>query len=276
MTVANDTIRDALAGATGRLTAAGCDTPRLDAEVLLAEVLGTDRAGLVTSAARGLEADEAQRFEAFVARREGREPVAYILGRKPFRFLELHVDSRVLIPRPDTEVLVEAGLGLPRGARVVDVGTGSGAVALSLKHERPDLHVTATDIEAGALAVARANARRLGLEVSFRQADLLEGAGGPFDAVLANVPYVAPEIHAELAPEIRQREPRVAVVAEEDGLAIVRRLVSQLGDTPFAALEVGLAQEDQVAELLRRAGYAHIETRRDLAGIERVVVARHT
>ena len=276
MTVANDTIGDALTGATGRLTAAGCDTPRLDAEVLLAEVLDTDRAGLVTGAARGLEAGEAARFDAFVARREGREPVAYILGRKPFRFLELHVDSRVLIPRPDTEVLVEAGLGLPRGSRVVDVGTGSGAVALSLKHERPDLHVTATDIEAGALAVARANARRLGLEVSFRQADLLEGAGGPFDAVLANVPYVAPEVHAELAPEIRQREPRVAVVADEDGLAIVRRLVSQLGHTPFVALEVGLAQEDQVAELLRRAGYAHIETRRDLAGIERVVVARHT
>jgi release factor glutamine methyltransferase len=267
--------RDALDSALVALQAARLDTPRLDAEVLLAEVLETDRAGLVTGAARGLAAGEAERFDAFVARREGREPVAYILGRKPFRFLELYVDSRVLIPRPDTEVLVETGLDLPRGSRVVDVGTGSGAVALSLKHERPDLHVTATDIEAGALAVARANARRLGLEVSFRQADLLKDAGGPFDAVLANVPYVAPEIHAELAPEIRQREPRVAVVADEDGLAIVRRLVSQLGDTPFAALEVGLAQEDQVAELLRQAGYAQIETRRDLAGIERVVVARH-
>ena len=153
MTVAHDTIGDALARATGRLTAAGCDTPRLDAEVLLAEVLDTDRAGLVTGAAHGLEAGEAARFDAFVARREGREPVAYILGRKPFRFLELHVDSRVLIPRPDTEVLVEAGLELPRGSRVVDVGTGSGAVALSLKHERPDLYVTATDIEAGALVL---------------------------------------------------------------------------------------------------------------------------
>ena len=108
-----------------------------------------------------------------MARREGREPVAYILGRKPFRFLELHVDSRVLIPRPDTEVLVEAALDLPRGSRVVDVGTGSGAVALSLKHERPDLHVTGSDIDEGALTVARDNARRLGLDVEFRQGDLL-------------------------------------------------------------------------------------------------------
>jgi release factor glutamine methyltransferase len=274
MAVLHGHIGDALTDATGRLTAAGCDTPRLDAEVLLAEVLGVDRAALVTGADRELAAREAQRFESFVARREAREPVAYILGRKPFRFLELHVDSRVLIPRPDTEVLVEAGLGLPQGSRVVDVGTGSGAVALSLKHERPDLHVTATDIEAGALDVARDNAARLGLEVSFRQADLLEGAGGPFDAVLANVPYVAAEDHAVLDPEIRQKEPRVAVVAADDGLAIVRRLVSQLGDTPYAALEVGYAQEERVADLLRRAGYVDVETRRDLAGIERVVVAR--
>jgi release factor glutamine methyltransferase len=156
----------------------------------------------------------------------------------------------------------------------VDVGTGSGAVALSLKHERRDLHVTATDIEAGALEVARDNARRLGLDVAFRQADLLEGAGGPFDAVLANVPYVEAEVHAELDPEIALREPRVAVVAGGGGLAIIGRLVSQLGDTPFAALEVGLAQEERVAGLLRDAGYPHVETRRDLSGIERVVVAR--
>jgi release factor glutamine methyltransferase len=268
------TRRDALAAATGRLAAAGCASPRLDSEVLLAEVLETDRAALVTGAELALEPAQAERFEAFVARRESREPVAYILGRKPFRHLELQVDPRVLIPRPDTEVLVEAGLELPQGALVVDVGTGSGAVALALKHERPDLHVTATDVEPGALEVARENARRLGLDVELRLADLLDGAGGPFDAVLANVPYVDAETHAVLDPEIQHREPRVAVVADDDGQALLRRLISQLGETPFVALEVGLGMEDLVTGLLRDAGYAHIESRRDLSGIERVVVAR--
>ena len=267
-------VGDALARATARLSAAGCPSPRLDAELLLAEVLDSDRAALVTESAAELGGDETERFAALVARREAREPVAYILGRKPFRHLELHVDPRVLIPRPDTEVLVEVGLELARGARVVDVGTGSGAIALALKHERPDLQVTATDIEPGALEVARANGERLGLDVTFRQADLLDGAGGPFDAVLANVPYVDAETHAVLDPEIREREPRVAVVAGDGGFAIVRRLVSQLGDVPLVALEVGFAMEDFVAGLLWDAGYQDLETRKDLAGIERVVVAR--
>ena len=261
-----------LRAATERLAAAGCDTPRLDAELLLAEALGVERGRLPLQDA--VPAAAAARFQELVARREAREPVAYILGRRAFRDLELHVDRRVLIPRPETELLVEAGLDLPPGARVVDVGTGSGAVALALKHERPDLRVTATDSEPGAIEVAAANARRLGLEVEVRRADLLEGAGGPYDAVLANVPYVHPADYARLAPEIAQYEPRVAVVAGDDGLALVRRLVSQLGATPFAALEVGLAQEERVGELLRRAGYPRVETRRDLAGIERVVVAR--
>lgn len=272
--VAAVSVAEALATATERLTAAGCGSPRLDAELLLAEVLRADRADFVIDATRPLDADQSERFESLVARREGREPVAYILGRKAFRHLELHVDPRVLIPRPDTEVLMEAGLELPSRSLVVDVGTGSGAVALALKHERPDLHVTATDIDEGALAVARGNAERLGLDVTFRQADLLDGAGGPFDAVLANVPYVDPEDHAVLDPEIREREPRVAVVAGDRGTEIVRRLVAQLQDTPFVALEVGLGQEDFVAGLLWDAGYEDLETRRDLAGIERVVVAR--
>lgn len=274
--VAAVSLREALAGAQARLRDAGCPSPRLDAELLLAEVTGIDRAGLVTRGEELMEGGRAERFEGLVARREAREPVAYILGRKPFRFLELHVDPRVLIPRPDSEVLVEAGLELPDGARVVDVGTGSGAIALALKHERPDLRVTATDVDSGALEVARGNAERLGLEVEFRQADLLEGAGGPFDAVLANVPYVDAEDHARLDPEIRLREPRIAVVAPDQGTAIVRRLVSQLGESPFAALEVGLGQEEFVSDLLRAAGYERIDTRRDLAGIERVVVARRT
>jgi len=263
-------VRDALAAAAERLSAAGCGSPRLDAELLLGEVLSLDRAGLVLAADAEVGDRDAAAFEALVVRREAREPVAYILGRRGFRHLELHVDARVLIPRPETELLVEVGLELPRGARVVDVGTGSGAVALALKHERPDLDVTGTDVSAQAVAVARANAERLGLDVAFREADLLDGA---YDAVLANVPYVEAEDHAILAPEIAVHEPRLAVVAGGGGLALIRRLVAQLGATPLAALEVGLAQEERVAELLRDAGY-ETATRRDLAGIERVVVGR--
>jgi release factor glutamine methyltransferase len=267
------TVATALSEATGRLEAAGCGTPGLDAELLLGEVLSLDRAGLVMDPARELGAEEIEAFEAFVARREAREPVAYLLGRKGFRHLDLMVDARVLIPRPETEVLVEAALDLPADARVVEVGTGSGAVALSLKQERPDLRIVATDISGEALEVARANAERLGLDLELVQADLLDGAGGPYDAVLANVPYVDPLDYAILDPEIGRHEPEVAIVAGDAGAAIIRRLVSQLGETPFVALEVGLAQEERVAGMLSAVGYA-TETRRDLAGIERVVVGR--
>ena len=199
-----------------------------------------------------------------------REPVAYLVGSKGFRHIELDVDRRVLVPRPETELLVEAGLELPDGARVVDVGTGSGAVALALKHERPDLDVTATDVSADALAVARANARRLGLDVAFAQADLFDG---DFDAVLSNPPYV--EEGAALAPELGH-EPRAALFAGGDGLDVVRRLVARSGERGVAtlAVEVGSGQADAVAELARAAGFATVAKRRDLAGIERVVVAR--
>jgi release factor glutamine methyltransferase len=266
-------VQVALSEAASRLEMAGCGTPRLDAELLLGEVLCLDRGGLVVDAERGLSPEEADAFAALVARREAREPVAYLLGRKGFRHLDLMVDARVLIPRPETEVLVEAALDLPDGSRVIEVGTGSGAVALSLKQERPDLRIVATDISAEALEVARLNADRLGLDVELVQADLLDGAGGPYDAVLANVPYVDPLDYAILDPEIGQHEPEVAIVAGDAGAAIIRRLVSQLGETPFVALEVGLAQEERVAGMLSGAGYA-TETRRDLSGIERVVIGR--
>jgi release factor glutamine methyltransferase len=267
-------VREALDSAVVALSAAGVDTPRLDAEVLLAHALGVDRTALVVDRDLRVEGPAVRAFQDAVRRRSvEREPVAYITGVKGFRHIDLHVDGRVLIPRPETETLVEAALDLPRGARVIDVGTGSGAVALALKDERPDLDVTGTDASPGALAVARANAARLGLDVRFREADLLDGAG-EVDAVLSNPPYV--EDGAPLQPEIERHEPPVALYAGADGLAVIRRLATQAGASAARrlALEVGIGQAAEVAAVLRDAGFATTETRRDLAGIERVVIGR--
>jgi release factor glutamine methyltransferase len=266
---AGGTISGALADATSRLAGAGCDTPRLDAEVLLAFALGVDRARLVLDASSDLDAAALARFSKLLARREAREPVAYILGRKEFRRIDLLVDRRVLIPRPETELLVEVGLGLASGASVVDVGTGSGAVALALKDERPDLDVWATDVDPDVLAVARENGRLLGVGVEFVQADLLNGLDRPFDAVLTNLPYVADGV--SLQPEI-EYEPVGALFGGPDGLDPVRRLLPMVAEVPLLALEVGLAEH--VASMVRDAGFSSAEILYDLAGHERVVVAR--
>jgi release factor glutamine methyltransferase len=268
--VAPATIGNALAAGAARLAAAGVDTPRLDAEVLLACVLNVDRGRLVIDRDVALDGEAAERFKALLARREAREPVAYILGRRGFRRLELAVDRRALIPRPETELLVEVGLGLAPGSRVVDVGTGSGALALALKDERPDLRVRGTDVSADALAVARENATRLGLDVTFSQADL--GDLQPADALLANLPYVADG--AELGPEITRYEPAGALFAGPDGLDLIRRLVAAVaGPTVgLVALEIGPEQAAEVSQLLWDAGFAEVGVRHDLAGLERVVV----
>lgn len=267
------TVRDAVARTTELLARAGCDTPQLDAELLVAEALAVGRERLLLDAERQLDPNLLGTLGGLTARRCAREPIAYILGRKEFRRITLAVDPRVLIPRPETELLVEVGLGLDVGARVVDVGTGSGAVALALKDERPDLEVWATESSADALAVARANARALGLEVRFVQGDLLAGLPGRVDAVLANLPYVS--LGSVLAPEISQYEPAGALFAGTDGLELIRRLVSQAARVPLLALEVGFDQGDAVASLLRDAGFASVERLRDLAGHERVVVGRN-
>jgi release factor glutamine methyltransferase len=268
------TVVAALARGRERLRAAGCGTPELDAEVLLADALGTERPALLASPGRALSAAESRGFEERLRRRARREPVAYVVGRRGFRFIELAVDARVLVPRPETELLVEAALELPPGSRVVDVGTGSGAVALALKHERPDLDVTGVDLSAAALRVAQANARNLALDVAFRQANLLAGAGGPWDAVVANLPYVAEAELDELEPEISRHEPRAALAGGHDGLDLLRRLAGQAARVPWVALEVGAGQAAAVAKLLGGNGSAEVEVRRDLAGIPRVVVAR--
>jgi release factor glutamine methyltransferase len=263
-----------LALATGRdlLTHAGCETPRLDAELLLAEVLGVGRERLVLDRHEMLSPEDWGRFEALLTRRQAREPVAYILGRRDFRYLTLRVDRRVLIPRPETELLVEVGLELAHGLSVADVGTGSGAVALALASERPDLRVVGLDVAPGALEVARANAGALGIEVEFRVADLLDD--GEYDAVLANLPYVADG--TELAPEIAEFEPPGALFAGVDGLDLVRRLIADAAGTRVGllALEIGPEQADEIVALLDEHGFGSVEVRTDLAGLARVVVGR--
>jgi len=257
-------VPDALDSALVALRAAGVETPRLDAEVLLADVLGVERGDLLM---RDLvvEGEAIRRFQDAVRRRAvEREPVAYITGRRAFRHVELAVDPRVLVPRPETELLVELAVAaLPEGARVVDVGTGSGAVALALADERPDLHVTGSDVSADALAVALANGERLGLRVEWTLADGVPA--GEWDAVVANPPYVAEG--ERLPPEIGRHEPPGALFAGADGLDVLRRLELT---APWVALEHGAAQGDAVRALLGGAGYGDVATHRDLAGLDRV------
>jgi release factor glutamine methyltransferase len=255
------TAADALDAAVTALTAAGCDSPRLDAELLIADALGVDRAALVMDPALPVSGSAARLLAERIRRRVAREPVAYILGVKGFRRLLLSVDSRVLIPRPETELLVEVALELPAGSRVHDVGTGAGAVALALRDERPDLVVSASDASEEALAVARAN----GLD-----ATLADGLPpGEYDLVVANLPYVREDQWAGLTPEIRLYEPRFAVVAGADGLDAIRALVAGAPRGTRVALEHAPDQAPEVARLLEEPrGYP------DLAGWDRLTVGR--
>jgi release factor glutamine methyltransferase len=271
--------RDALDGAITAIAAAGCDTPRLDAEVLLAHVLGIARERLLTDSTVLVQGAAVRAFQDAVRRRAvEREPVAYIVGRRHFRSLELLVDRRVLVPRPETELLVEVGLELGTGARVLDVGTGCGAVALALKDERHDLHVSASDVSAAALELATINGTRLGIDVQWIHADLLADTD-EFDAIIANLPYVAESERALLAPEIARHEPPLALFAGPDGLATIRRLLVEVAERPqvrLLALEIGAGQAKAVAELTRAAGFDAIRFERDLARIQRVVIGeRH-
>jgi release factor glutamine methyltransferase len=272
------TVAEALGAATDALRAAGIDTPRLDAELLLERATGERRERFAMEPDARLDPVAARAFADFVRRRLRREPVAYILGVRAFRRIELAVDRRVLIPRPETEHLVEVALELEPLA-VCDVGTGSGAIALAVADELPNARVTATDIYPEALEVARANAERLGLadRVRFEAGSLPRE--GSFDLILANLPYVSAREWLELEPEVRDYEPRGALVPGPTGLEAIEALLGELAvgagaRTKAIALEVGEGQAPVVAELVRRAGFERVEVRRDLAGIERVVVGR--
>jgi release factor glutamine methyltransferase len=270
-------VREALGSATDALGAAGVPTPRLDAELLLAEATGRDRTALVATPDAGVAPAAGRSFGSMVRRRVTREPVAYIVGRKGFRRVELEVDPRALVPRPETELLVE--LALDRRPRtVLDVGTGSGAVALAVADELPGAQVVATDTSLDALVVAERNRDRLGLadRVRLVHGSLPARGGGEFDLVLANLPYVSEAEWKGLAPEITRFEPRGALVAGPTGLEAIESLLGAVAlgelEAQAVALEVGAGQAATVAELIRRAGFERARAVPDLAGIERVVV----
>jgi release factor glutamine methyltransferase len=267
---ASGNVRDAIGAAADALAAAGVDSPRVDAEVMLAAATGRGRAELAAHPDAEVEPAAARAFGDMVRRRLRREPVAYIVGRRGFRGIEVAVDARVLIPRPETELLVEVAVE-QEPHTVLDAGTGSGAVALAVADELPDASVTATDLSIAALEVARANAARLGLSdrIDFRPGSVPQDAS--VDLVLANLPYVREDEWEHLAPEITRYEPRDALVAGPTGLESIRALLRVVGIT-VVALEVGAGQSAEVAALMRAAGFHGVETRRDLAGIERVVV----
>jgi release factor glutamine methyltransferase len=274
-------VGDALQGATDALRAAGVETPELDAALLLEEATGWERSRFTADPGAALPAGAGRDFAATVRRRVQREPVAYILGRKGFRGIELAVDPRVLIPRPETELLVEVALEA-NPATVLDVGTGSGAVALAVADELPDASVLATDTSEPALEVARANAERLGLADRVRFEPGSIPAGAMFDhgaeLLLANLPYVTEAEWEGLPPEIREFEPRGALVGGATGLEAIESVLEDAAALPrppaMAALEVGEGQAEPVAALVERTGWARIERRADLAGIERVVTGR--
>jgi release factor glutamine methyltransferase len=261
------TARDALDAATAAFEAAGCMSPRLDAELLVADALGVRREDLFLDPDMEVTPPAARVLAAHVRRRNEREPVAYILGKKGFRNIELKVDRRVLVPRPESELLVEAALDLPEGARVHDVGTGSGAIALALMDERPDLQVTASEVSPEAVDLARENAERLGLPLEIEVVDGVPP--GEYDLVIANLPYVRDNRWEELMPEINRYEPRVALTGGEDGLDMIRELVAAVPSGTQLALEHAEDQADAVRAMLEEAvSYP------DLANWDRITVGR--
>jgi release factor glutamine methyltransferase len=276
------TIGDVVRWATDDFRTRGIENPRLDAEVLLCHALGTTRVQLIVDSRRPLEGDELAAFRELVKRRRRREPVAYLLGSREFYGRSFRVDKRVLVPRPDTEILVQVALerteACSLSTRALDLCTGSGCVAITLGRERPTARVLGTDISPDALAVARENQLRLGAyNVAFLQGDLfgaLDGAG-PFDVITANPPYISLADMASLPPDVRDFEPRLALEGGADGLDYYRRIVrdapAHLAPKGCLVVEVGAGEAPDVASLFEKAGFHAVEIRRDYGQIERVV-----
>jgi release factor glutamine methyltransferase len=278
-------VQKVLAGAIQTFSNEGVDSPRLDAELLLAHVLGANRAAVLARPERKLTPKELTSFRYLVARRAAREPLAYIVGHREFFGLEFNVDPRVLIPRPETELLVEHALNLarqmPAPIQVADVGAGSGAIAVALAVHLPQATIYALDDSAGALAVTAVNARRHGVvdRVHCLQGDLLSPLPGPVDLIAANPPYVSTGEWQDLIPEIRNYEPRTALDGGPDGLSLIRRLLATAGASlrPGGALllEIGAEQGQAVTALARESlPQAGVQLVLDYAGLDRLVVAR--
>jgi len=269
------TVREALEHAAERLDAAGCETPRVDAELLLAHMLDSTRSAVVADGDRALTGAEASQLAALTGRRAAREPLAYVLGEWGFRRLVLEVDARVLVPRPETEIVVERCLALIDGLaapRVLDVGTGSGAIALAIADEHPGARVTGGDVSQEALSVARANAARSGLAVELVELDLFAGLpAGPWSLVVSNPPYVRAADIDRLGIEVREWEPRVALVAEGATEAVARAAVAVLEPGGALVLEVADGEAAGVADMLRELAYEGVGVTHDLSGRERVV-----
>ena len=275
------TIASALSNAAARLAAAGSDSARLDAEMLMAETLRIERSRLSLNRDGTLDEAALARFNALVARRAAAEPVAYIIGRREFWSLDFIVTPAVLTPRPETELLVETALKLlaaKSSPQILDVGTGSGAIAVALAKEIPGATIVATDISTDALEVARANARRHGVEekISFRAGDLFDAVGEmKFNAIVSNPPYIREAGIAALPRDVRGFEPLIALDGGADGMDFYRRIAREAPDYltagGFVAVEIGAGMGDEVARLSAEAGFENVRIEKDLAGLERVV-----
>jgi release factor glutamine methyltransferase len=268
-------LRRAVAETRQRLEAAGCESPEVDAEILVAHVLGLTRSELALDSSRKLLKTEERTLEDLVARRESREPLAYVIGEWGFRRLLLDVDARVLVPRPETEIVVErclARIGTVAEPRVLDVGTGSGAIALAIADEHPGARVTGVDASSGALEVAGGNVVRTGVAIDLRAWDLFTGLpDGPWDLVVSNPPYVLPEEIEALAPEVRDWEPREALAGVGATEAVARGARDVLADRGALVLEVAAEDASRVATLLDTLGYVDVIATKDLTGRDRVV-----
>ena len=273
-----NTVGQVLRLSTDHLAAKGSETPRLDAELLLASATGLERIELYMAFDRPLSTVELERARELVGRRARREPLQYVLGEWGFRRLVLTVDRRALIPRPETEILVDRALALSAGSeapRVLDVGTGTGAIALAIADEHEGALVTAIDSSADALALAADNVFRTGLEIQLARHDLFDGLPvGPWDLVVSNPPYVDAADLARLQPEVRDWEPHAALNADGAVEAVARGSARVLSPGGALALEVGEGQATQTVELLGELGFDEVRVTPDLNGIDRVVEGR--